>query len=171
MAQALTAPFLVAALILCTAGIAKLRSPATAARALVTAGLPSSTLAVRAFAAAEVCLGAWSMLAPGRVVAAALACTYAGFAGLVVLLARRAASCGCFGAGDAPASSVQSIVSAALAIVSAAAAAWPAHGLGWVLHRPPGIASGLLVGIGGAVYGTVVAYTELPLAWSSWSAR
>jgi hypothetical protein len=171
MAQALTAPLLVAALILCTAGIAKLRSPATATRALAGAGLPSSTLAVRAFAAAELVLGAWSMLAPDRLAAAALACTYAGFAGLVLVLARRASSCGCFGAVEAPASRVQSIVSAALAVVSAAAAVWPAHGLGWVIHRPPGVASGLLVGIGGAVYGTVVAYTELPLAWTSWSAR
>lgn len=171
MADALTAPFLVAALVLCTAAVAKLRSPAVAVRALAGARLPSRAGVVRGFAAAELAVGAWSLAAPSRVGAATVALAYAGFAGLSLVLARRAASCGCFGDTDAPASVAQSLISAILALVSFGAAVWPAHGLGWVLGRPASVALSLAIGILGAAYATVLVYTELPAAWSAWSAR
>jgi hypothetical protein len=171
MASALSAPYAVAAALLCVAGLAKLRSPSAAVRALGTVGLTVGPAPVRAFAAGEVALGAWGGLAPVPLSSAVMACLYVGFAGLTLLLARRAAACGCFGDDRVPASSTQAILSVALALVSLAAVRWVPHGIGWMLERPAGLATVWVMGIAGAVYGTVLAYTELPLAWRSWGAR
>jgi hypothetical protein len=171
MAQALTPPFLVAAFVLCVAGVAKLRAPATATRALAVLGLPARSGLVRALAAGEVALGLWCVASPGRLAAGAMACLYALFAGLALVLGRRQASCGCFGDGEVPASAAQSILSAVLSLVALAAILSVPHGLHWVLQRPALYAALLVVGTAGAVYGTVLAYTEMPLAWGSWSAR
>jgi hypothetical protein len=171
VADALTAPFAAAALVLLVAGIAKLRSPAGAVRALVGAGLPARAGLVRAFATAEAALGAWCLFHPVALAAGALAGLYAMFSGLALLLARRRSSCGCFGEGDAPASIVQSLLSAALALIALAAIAAPPHGIGWILARPITTTTVLLLGIAGSTYAAVLAYTELPAAWGSWSAR
>jgi hypothetical protein len=101
-------------------------------------------------------------------VAIALACCYAVFTVLALLLASRRAACGCFGEGEFPASRTQALLSAVLAVASAAAAVWPPHGL---LDRPAGQAVVLLIGIAASAYATVLAYTQLPAAWSAWSAR
>jgi hypothetical protein len=87
---------------------------------------------------------------------------------LALLLARRRAACGCFGEDDFPASRAQALLSAVLAVASAAAAVWPPHGL---LDRPAGQAVVLMIGIAASAYATVLAYTQLPAAWSAWSAR
>ena len=50
MADVLTAPLAVAALVLIVAGVAKLRAPAPAAAALRELGLPAAALPIRAFA-------------------------------------------------------------------------------------------------------------------------
>jgi hypothetical protein len=159
LADALTVPHAVAALVLCAAGVAKLRSPRTAATAL---GVPVGL--IRAFSIYELALGAgavgWTVLSP------LLALTYAGLAALTLLLARRAQSCGCFGEGDAPASRAQSLLSLVLALVCLG----PSHGVGWLLDRPPGPAAVLVLGVIAAAYGTVVAYAEIPAAWRAWSA-
>jgi hypothetical protein len=168
MSAALTAPFAVAALVLCVAGVAKLRSPRGAAQALAVGGFRVPVPAVRVFAAGELALGAWSLLVPGRLNAAVLACTYAGFAGLSALLARRHAACGCFGDHDAPATALQSLLSGMLAAVALLAAIWTPHGLGWIGGHDTVV---LAIGIAGCAYGIVVAYTELPRAWSAWSPR
>ena len=57
MTDALTPLFAVAAIVLCVAGLAKLRSPATATRALHAVRLPAPVWAVRALALAEIALG------------------------------------------------------------------------------------------------------------------
>lgn len=159
MADALTVPHAVAALVLCAAGLAKLRSPRTAATAL---GIPAGW--IRAFSVYELALGAgalaWPALSP------LLALTYAGLAALTLVLARRAQSCGCFGEGDVPVSRAQSLLSLLLALVCAG----PSHGVSWLLHRPPAPAAVLVLGVAAATYGTVVAYAELPAAWRAWSA-
>ena len=62
------------------------------------------------------------------------------------------------------------MLSGLLAAVALAASLASAHGLGWVLALPAAQAGALLIGIAGATYATVLAYTELPQAWSSWSA-
>jgi hypothetical protein len=158
LADALTVPHAVAAIVLCVAGIAKLRTPGTAARAV---GLPSWL--VRAFAGTELALGAAALRWPD--VSPLMAVTYAGLALLTFRLARRSASCGCFGEGDAPASVAQSILSVVLATVSAA----PAHGASWIAGRPLPTALVLVLGTAAAAYGTVVAYAEIPMAWRAWS--
>ena len=159
MADTLTVPHAVAALVLCAAGVAKLRSPRTAATAL---GVPVGL--IRAFSIYELALGAgalgWTVLSP------LLALTYAGLAALTFVLARRAQSCGCFGEGDAPASGVQSVLSLGLALVSVA----PAHGAGWLVDRAPGSAVVLVLGVVAAAYGIVIAYTSFAPAWRAWSA-
>jgi hypothetical protein len=171
MAAALTAPFAVAALVLCAAGVAKLRAPAGAVRALAVAGLPGRSLWLRVFAVGEVALGAWSLVQPAPLAAGAIAGLYAGFCVLSLVLARRRAACGCFGDGDAPASIVQSLLSAALAVVAVGAAVAPAHGIGWVVGSGAGRAGVLILGIAASAYAIVLAYTALPQAWAAWSGR
>jgi len=164
VANALTFPHAVAALVLCLAGAAKLRSPAAAAHAVA---LPRAL--IRAFAAFEIALGVAALLTASRAGSVLMALTYAGFAALTVALWRRQAPCGCFGEEQAPASPVQSLISAGLALICAASVAAGSHPLGWILERPPGFVAILGLGTAGMVYGTVVAYSELPLAWRSWS--
>jgi hypothetical protein len=168
---ALAGPFLVAALALCVAGLAKLRSPRPAADALSAAGIRSHPHLVRAFAAFELALGVYAALTTSTAAAVAVAATYTGFAWLTLVLHRRRAACGCFGAEGAPASPAQSAISAVLAAVAVAAAIWHAHDLSWIVSRSPVTAASLLIGIGGAVFALVVAYSELPAAWGAWSAR
>jgi hypothetical protein len=172
VAAALSPPLAVAALVLCVAGLAKLRSPAAAVRAMSGTGLAAvGSAPIRAAAAAEFALGTWCLLAPTAISCAIMACVYTAFAGLAVLLTRRASSCGCFGDDRAPASIVQSMISIALALVCLAGARWVPHGVLWMLGRPASFAAVLVVGTAGAAYATVLAYTELPLAWHSWSPR
>jgi hypothetical protein len=171
VADVLSGPFLIAALTLCVAGVAKLRSPAPAAGALRAARLPGNEAVVRVFAAGELALGIAAAVSPGTAIAAALACVYAGFAGLVLILHRRGAACGCFGEALTPASRAQSAISAALALVCAVAAAGETHGVGWVLGRTPATAASLVVGVAAAVFALVLAYSELPAAWNAWGGR
>ncbi len=168
---ALIAPFLVAAAVLCVAGVAKLRAPAGAVRAVGAAGFIARPWMIRGFAMVEIALGAWAALAPTRAGAAALAALYLAFSGLSVVLARRSAACGCFGEGDAPASPVQALLSAGLATIAIVAAASPPHGIAWLMGQQAWFAATMLIAAGGAVYATVAAYTDLPLAWGAWSAR
>lgn len=170
MAQALTAPMLLAAAVLCLAGLSKLRAPAGALRAFAVLGLPAHAAAVRALAAAELAIGSWCAITPSGAPAAAVACLYAAFAGAAALLARRQSSCGCFGEDELPASLWQSLLSGLLALAALAAVLTPVHGLGWVLARPALEAVAIMIGVAGAAYATVLAYTLLPQAWTSWSA-
>jgi hypothetical protein len=172
MAAALTAPFEVAALVLCVAGLAKLRSPDGAVRALTVAGLPGGTWLVRAGAAVEVALGIAALARPSAATAGAIALLFAAFALLSLRLARRQASCGCFGENDAPASSWGAALSAVLAVIAFVAAIAGVHELGWVLGHA-GATVGLVAAIGmaGAIYAVVLVYTALPQAWAAWSGR
>jgi hypothetical protein len=171
MGAALTAPFAVAALVLCVAGVAKLRSPDGAVRALIVLGLPSGRALVRAIAAVEVSLGAWALLSPRGLSAGGVAAVYATFCVVSLVLAVRRAACGCFGDGDGPASVVQSLLSAGLGAIAVGAAFAPAHGIAWVLGRGLAPAAIMIAGIAAAAYATVTAYTQLPAAWSAWSLR
>jgi hypothetical protein len=164
VANALTVPHAVAALVLCVAGLAKLRSPAGAAGAVGLAPGP-----VRVFAVAELGLGAWALADATAVASLLMAGLYAGFAALTLGLARAGESCGCFGARGSPASPLQSLLSIALAGASALAAGGGTHAAGWIFGRPPGFVTLLVLGTAGAVYGIVLAYSELPLLWRSWS--
>lgn len=164
MANALTVPHAVAALVLCVAGLAKLHTPAGAARAVGLAPGP-----VRVFAVAELGLGAWALADAAPLASLLMAGLYAGFAALTLRLARHGKTCGCFGAQGSPASPLQSLLSITLAGASALAAGGGAHAAGWILGRAPGFMTLLVLGTVGAVYGIVLAYSELPLLWRSWS--
>jgi hypothetical protein len=172
MTAALTAPFEVAALVLCVAGLAKLRSPDGAARALRIARLPGRTWLVRAGAAVEIALGVVALIAPTRLVAGVIALLFAGFGALSLRLARRQASCGCFGESDAPASVWGAGLSALLGLIAALAAATGVHDAGWVVnHTGAVVALVAAIGIVGAVFAVVLVYTALPQAWAAWSGR
>jgi hypothetical protein len=171
VSAALTPPFAVAALLLCVAGALKLRSPGPAAAALRTLGWPGTPGIVRALAAGELALGAVCAVHPTRVGAAVLAGAYVTLAGVAAALARRRVACGCFGGlaeDEPPASAVHWIASALLGAVAAVAAAAGSHGIGWVLAREAPEAAVLLIGIAGALYATVLVYTQLPVAWAAW---
>jgi hypothetical protein len=164
LTDALTVPHAVAAVVLMLAGAGKLRAPGPAARAV---GLPRTL--IRAFAAFELSLGALALFTASALSSGLMAVTYAGFAALTLVLARHATPCGCFGEAAAPASAGQALLSGALGLVCAGCAIAGPPALGWVLGRPAGFATVLVLGIAGAAYGTVLAYSELPLAWRSWS--
>jgi hypothetical protein len=167
--EMLTGPFAAAAVVLCIAGLAKLRSPLAAEHALIVLGARVPGWVVRGFGAVEVALGGWCLLTPRALAAACAACAYSAFAGVAMVLAARRAACGCFGIAGTPASSAQSLVSGSLAVVCAAAAMWTPHGFAWILRRPPGVAAAIAIGIAGCAYAIVLAYTQLPSAWAAWS--
>jgi len=163
---------MVAALVVCVAGVAKIWRPQAAVTAARALGLPAHPLLVRAFAVAECGAGGLTIARPDSLaVVSALAVLYAAFAVLSLALARRRATCGCFGENEVPATTMGALLSAALALVAVAAVIWHPHDLGWIVGQAPLVASITLLGIIGAAYATVIAYTELPLAWAAWSAR
>jgi hypothetical protein len=164
VSEALAPPFLVASLVLCVAGLAKLRSPAGAAAALGIIPWP-----IRALATGEVALGAACALHPTRALAAALALVYAALAGGATVLMRRRVACGCFGDDDLPVSQAHVIASELLCALAVAAAIASPRGLPWLASQPAVTAGVLAVGIAAAVYATVLLYTVVPRAWSAWS--
>jgi len=171
VSSALSAPFLACAGVLCVSGVAKLRSPRAAVLALDLLRLPASTVSVRVLAAIELAIAVAGLAAPSPPTALVIGAAYTVFAITAVRLTSLRASCGCFGTSGAAASPVQALLSAVLAAVAAAAAGWPPGGAGWILDRPVTQALTLTVGVAGCVYGLVVAYTQLPGAWSAWSER
>lgn len=164
MAGALTPPCAVAAIVLCVAGIAKLRRPSVAAASIRAEGL-----LIRALAIFELAVGIACLAHPSPASQAAMAALYGAFSLVAAVLARRQASCGCFGKADAPASPVQSVVSGALAVVALAATAWVPHSIGWLATQAPAAACASIAGVAGCAYATVVVYTQLPQAWRAWS--
>jgi hypothetical protein len=166
VSQALTPPFLVACLVLCIAGVAKLRTPQTAATAL---GL--HTWAVRVPAVGELALGAVCAVHPTRAGAIALAVVYSLFATVAVVLMRRRVACGCFGEDDLPVSRAHVIASGLLAAMAAAAAFTTPQGIGWLTGQPIGEGVGLVAGVAGATYAVVLLYTAVPRAWAAWSGQ
>lgn len=170
MSEALTVPFATAALVLCIAGLAKLRSPGSAVRALDVIGLPPRAGLVRAGAVGELAVGLACLVHPAAVTAGAMAALYAAFCAVSLVLVREGSSCGCFGA-ESPASLLQTAISAGLAAIALTAAVMGPHGTGWLFTRPLTLGFVLLLGLATSVYAIVLAYTELPRAWGAWSAR
>jgi hypothetical protein len=166
VSEALVPPFLIAALVLCVAGLSKLRAPARAAAALHT---PAP--AVRALALGDVALGVACVVHPTRALAVALAALYALFAAVAVKLRRDRVACGCFGDSDLPVSQAHVLASELLAIVVAAAAFALPRGLPWVAGQSALTAGVLAVGIASASYATVLVYTAVPRAWGAWSGQ
>jgi hypothetical protein len=171
MAAILTIPIAVAAIVLGVAAAAKLRSPGGAVRALAAAGLSVPGGAVRVLASGEAALTALVLLVPGRTASGLLAATYGLLALVAGTLARRGAACGCFGADGAPATMTHVWLSVAIALVACGGVLWPPHGIAWLLMGSPDVIAPLALGVAGAAYATVIAYTELPAAWGAWRPR
>ena len=166
MSEALAPPFLVASLVLCLAGLAKLRAPHTAAAALGT-----SPSLVRGLAVGEFVLGVTCVVHPTRATAVLLAGAYATFAAVAVVLRRRRVACGCFGDNDLPVSQAHVTASELLGALAGAAALASPRGLPWVVGQPIAQAAVLAVAIAAAAYATVLVYTVLPRAWNAWSSE
>ncbi|MCU1673228.1 MAG: hypothetical protein JWN77_1341 [Frankiales bacterium] len=154
------APYLAAALLLVVAGVAKALDPLSLVRALRAAGLgvraPVLARWVRAFAALEALVGAVAVIAPGRVVALAVAASYAGFTAFVLRALRSGsplASCGCFGSTDTPPTRTHAVVTGALSALSLVAAGDPGLSYG----------VGLFVVTGVLAYLTYLMLAVLPL--------
>lgn len=156
MSAALAPLFVVAALVLCVAGVMKLRSP---------------TRRMRALGVGEVALGVACAVHPTPPLAVALAVVYTSFAAVAVVLMRRRAACGCFGENDFPVSLAHVIASELLGLLALAAALAGPRALGWVLGQPAPTAVVLLIAIAGAAYATVLIYTLAPRAFAAWSAE
>jgi hypothetical protein len=164
VSQALTPPFLVACLVLCLAGLAKLRAPRTAAGALAV-----PPWVVRVLAAGELALGAACALHPGRAGAAALAAVYSVFAIVAAVLRRRRVACGCFGDSDFRVTRAHVLASELLAAMAAAAVVVSPRGLSWLASQPVSTVGVVGLGIVACVYAVVLVYTQVPPAWAAWS--
>lgn len=172
MSAALAPPLIVASLLLCVAGVLKLRAPAGAVGALAALGLPARAWIVRTVAVFEVAVGVVCAVDPSRISAVALGVTYGLFAVMAAILMRRRVACGCFGENDVPASSGHWIASGLLASVALAATTFgPPRGLEWLLARSVSTGAIALIGIAGALYAVVLVYTALPRAWGAWESE
>jgi hypothetical protein len=123
--EGIAAPFFVASALLALAGGAKLVRPEPTVGALKSIGLPGGRTSALALGLFEVVVGAVAIVFGGPIAATAVAISYAGFAGFVVLALRKGgaiASCGCFGTEDTPPTVVHLVLNI-LASVTAASAA------------------------------------------------
>jgi len=121
----LAGPFLVTVAVLLAGGALKVVRPAFTARAMREMGLPASPGIVRAGALAELGIAAGALVGGGRLLAALVAASYAGFAGFVFAALRRGvplSSCGCFGADDTPPTATHLVLNLAAAAVAGAVA-------------------------------------------------
>jgi len=164
VSAALAPPFMVAALVLCVAGLAKLRAPHTAASALGTG--PG---VIRALAVGELALGLACVAHPTRALASALALLYGLFAIVAAVLRRRRVACGCFGDDDLPVWQAHVIASELLCALAAAAAFASPRGAAWLASQPVATGGVLVVGIAASIYATLLVYVRLPPAWAAWS--
>jgi hypothetical protein len=149
----LTTLLQVVAMVVVVGGVAKLVRPGPFADLLAVLGLPGGAVAARAAGVVEVVVGLAAFLTGARWSAALLAAAYLVFAVTVAMAERRgAASCGCFGAADAPPSGVHVVTNLVSAAVAAAAAAVGTESLRVTLADQPAAGLPYLVAVGAAVY-------------------
>ena len=144
-------PFLAAAGLLVVAGVPKIIDPLPLVRALRTAGMPAGRVLVRAFAIAEVAIGGWALVAPGRLSAALVAAAYLVFTAFVARVLTRGGvlgSCGCFGKPDTPATRTHLALTGGAALTALAVTIDAPSGV-WSDVDPAGLTTaGLAVVIG-----------------------
>ena len=124
-------PFLASAGLLVLAGVPKVRDPLPLVRALRAAGMPAGRLLVRAVALAEIAVGGWALIAPGRLSAALVAAAYLVFTAFVVRVLTRGGvlgSCGCFGKPDTPATRTHAALTGLAALTALTVALDPPAG-------------------------------------------
>jgi hypothetical protein len=158
-------PFLIAALLLAAAGLAKVIDPTTTVGALRGLGWRVPAGAVRAGGAAEAVLAVVAVLTGAPAAAIAVAASYLLFTGFVVVArARRLpiGSCGCFGKVDTPPSAVHVVVNLGAAVAAVGVALGDGTGVVDVLADQPlaGVPMLLLVAVG--TYAAFTALTVVP---------
>ncbi len=136
MDEALSVLVFVAAGLLVASGLAKLRDPGPASRALAAAGLPGSPVVGRALGLVEVVVGAGCLFVAGPWFRVATAILYTAFAAFLIVLLRGdgSASCGCLGTKDAPPTLlhvVLDLVAAAAAVAGAITGTPSIQAAGW----------------------------------------
>ena len=146
----LAGPLHAAALVVLTAGLAKVAKPTAAGTALRALGLPGSRLVVRSIAVVELAVAAVVLAGAddGRAPAAALAALHLGFAAVAAALRARSATCGCFG-DAAPVTGIHvaaNLLVAAVALGAAAAGDVPSLGAAAGFTPAAGVPYLLLVG-------------------------
>jgi hypothetical protein len=155
-------PFVIAALLLAAAGVAKVVDPANAVGALRAFGVPVAPTVVRVVGAVEAVLAVSAVVTGAVVLAVAVGASYLLFTGFVVSALVRdlpIGSCGCFGEVDTPPSVLHVVVNlGAVAAALGVAVAGDGTGIGHVLAAQPlaGIPMVLLI-----VVGTYAAFTAL----------
>ncbi len=170
-AQVATGPYLVAAGVLAVAGVAKVRSPGGASRALDAVGLPAPSVAVRLLGAIELGLAIGCITSPSTTMAILLAGAFGVFAVFVgYLLVRRieVPTCGCFGERDTPPSVVHVVFNVGAAGAALLAVAATPASLGGLLTELPLAGAPFVLGVIVAVYLSWLVVVELPAAISAW---
>jgi hypothetical protein len=157
---AVAALALTAAALLVVAGVAKVRSPAVAARGLAASGLYEWPAAAVTIGVLEACAGGWLLATASRPALGAVAGFYAVFAAVTLrALARKDAGqpCGCLGDAEATLSPTHLAFNV---VVAAAAAAACAAGSPVPAVVPPGSATAALT-LAGAGVTSYLAYLLL----------
>jgi hypothetical protein len=167
---ALMPAFDVVCALLVLAGLLKLARPSGAARSLEQAGAIVSRAVVQGLGLVEVAIGAAAAAHPGPLTAGLVALAYAGFAAFTLRLWRFAgeANCGCFGGSKASVGPIHFGLNVCGCALAALAAISPPPGLAWIAQRTPLIAVPLVIGSFAAGYAAYLAFTVLPVAWSTY---
>lgn len=144
----LLGPLTAVALLLVAAGVAKLRRPTVTQASLAGLGLPATPLMARTLGFVEVVLGAASLAIGSRPVVAAACVLWLALAATTVALLRKPdVPCGCFGADDAPATTMGLAVDVGCAALALAATVAPPGSLTSQLGAEP-VAAGVTLCVG-----------------------
>ena len=158
-------PFLIAAVLLAAAGVAKTIDPTMTVGALRKFGIPVSSAAVRGLGALEAVLALAAAITGAQGLVLAVAGSYVLFSAFVVIArARRLpiGSCGCFGRVDTPPSWLHVGINLAAAGSAIAVAAGDGGGLTSTLDSQPlsGVPFLALIAVG--TYAAFTALTVVP---------
>jgi hypothetical protein len=158
--------------LLVIAGAHKVLRPRAARESLSLVGIHAPGLAVRALGAVEVALGVVAAGWPSVITGTLVAVLYGAFCVFVVVLLVQdqgaATDCGCFGGGEHTAGWLHVALNAVACVIAVTGTVAGAHGLGWILSRPPLVAPSLVIGMLAATYAAYLAYTLVPRAWASY---
>jgi hypothetical protein len=158
-------PFLIAAVLLAGAGLAKAVEPVATVGALRGFGVPVGPGVVRAGGTAEVAIAVIAAATGKPVAALAVAASYVLFTAFVVAARVRRlpiGSCGCFGKIDTPPSALHVVVNLGAVVAAIGVAAGDGGGLRAVLAAQPLGAVPFVVLVAVGAYAAFTALTVVP---------
>jgi len=161
--EGLAAPFFIASALLTLAGGAKLARPESTIGALKSIGLPGTRLIAQMLGLVEVGIGSIALIVGGLIPSIAVALSYAGFAGFIVMALRKGgavSSCGCFGTEDNPPTVGHLVLNVAAAVVGVGAAIGGLGGIPDVISDQPAFG---IPFIGFITLGTWLSYLALSI--------